>query len=88
MRKVYALMSTASQVTISVDAPGKVNLYLAVGDVRQDGYHPLTTLFAAVSLLETITVSEGQAPGLKMCIRDSPYGPDLKRQKPCMSAEY
>ena len=66
MRKVYALMSTASQVTISVDAPGKVNLYLAVGDVRQDGYHPLTTLFAAVSLLETITVSEGQAPGLSL----------------------
>lgn len=38
-------MSTASQVAISVDAPGKVNLYLAVGDVRPDGYHPLTTLF-------------------------------------------
>ncbi|WP_314660004.1 4-diphosphocytidyl-2C-methyl-D-erythritol kinase [uncultured Rothia sp.] len=56
-------MSTASQVTISVEAPGKVNLYLAVGDVRPDGYHPLTTLFAAVSLTETITVSEGQAPG-------------------------
>ena len=51
-------MSTASQVAISVDAPGKVNLYLAVGDVRPDGYHPLTTLFAAVSLMETITVSE------------------------------
>ena len=59
-------MSTASQVAISVDAPGKVNLYLAVGDVRPDGYHPLTTLFAAVSLTETITVSEGQTPGLRL----------------------
>ena len=59
-------MSTPSQVAISVDAPGKVNLYLAVGDVRPDGYHPLTTLFAAVSLTETITVSEGQAPGLSL----------------------
>ena len=59
-------MSTASQVAISVDAPGKVNLYLAVGDVRPDGYHPLTTLFAAVSLTETITVSEGQIPGLSL----------------------
>ena len=58
-------MSTASQTAISVDAPGKVNLYLAVGDVRPDGYHPLTTLFAAVSLTETITVSEGQTPGLR-----------------------
>ena len=59
-------MSTAPQVAISVDAPGKVNLYLAVGDVRPDGYHPLTTLFAAVSLTETITVSEGQTPGLSL----------------------
>ena len=59
-------MSTGSQTAISVDAPGKVNLYLAVGDVRPDGYHPLTTLFAAVSLTETITVSEGQTPGLSL----------------------
>lgn len=59
-------MSTASQTAISVDAPGKVNLYLAVGDVRPDGYHPLTTLFAAVSLTETVTVSEGQTQGLSL----------------------
>lgn len=56
----------STQAAISVDAPGKVNLYLAVGDVRPDGYHPLTTLFAAVSLTETITVSEGQIPGLSL----------------------
>ena len=58
-------MSTASQVAISVDAPGKVNLYLAVGDVRPTA----TTVdyaFAAVSLMETITVSEGQASGLSL----------------------
>ena len=59
-------MSTASQTAISVDAPGKVNLYLAVGDVRLDGYHPLTTLFVAVSLTETVTVSEGQTQGLSL----------------------
>ena len=29
-------MSTASQVAISVDAPGKVNLYLAAGLFHQD----------------------------------------------------
>lgn len=59
-------MSTASQTAVSVHAPGKVNLYLAVGDVRPDGYHPLTTLFAAVSLTETVTVSEGQTHGLSL----------------------
>lgn len=59
-------MSTASLTAVSVHAPGKVNLYLAVGDVRPDGYHPLTTLFAAVSLTETVTVSEGQTQGLSL----------------------
>jgi 4-diphosphocytidyl-2-C-methyl-D-erythritol kinase len=39
-----------------VRVPGKVNLYLAVGDRRDDGYHELTTVFHAVSLLDEITV--------------------------------
>ncbi len=36
--------------------PGKVNLYLGVGDLRDDGYHELTTVFHAVSLFDEITV--------------------------------
>ena len=62
----FIRIAEASLTAISVDAPGKVNLYLAVGDVRPDGYHPLTTLFAAVSLTETVTVSEGQTQGLSL----------------------
>jgi 4-diphosphocytidyl-2-C-methyl-D-erythritol kinase len=41
---------------VSVRVPGKVNLYLAVGDTRADGYHELTTIFHAVSLFDEITV--------------------------------
>jgi 4-diphosphocytidyl-2-C-methyl-D-erythritol kinase len=41
---------------VSVRVPGKVNLYLAVGDPRADGYHELTTVFHAVSLFDEITV--------------------------------
>jgi 4-diphosphocytidyl-2-C-methyl-D-erythritol kinase len=41
---------------VSVRVPGKVNLYLAVGDTRGDGYHELTTVFHAVSLFDEITV--------------------------------
>ena len=33
-----------------------MNLYLGVGDRRQDGYHELTTVFHAVSLSDDITV--------------------------------
>ena len=42
--------------SVTVRVPGKVNLYLAVGDRRDDGYHELTTVFHAVSLLDEITV--------------------------------
>ena len=43
-------------MTVSVRAPGKVNLYLSVGRPREDGYHPLATVFQAVDLYETVTV--------------------------------
>lgn len=42
--------------SVTVRVPGKVNLYLAVGDRRDDGYHELTTVFHAVSLLDEVTV--------------------------------
>lgn len=42
--------------SVTVRVPGKVNLFLAVGDTRADGYHELTTVFHAVSLFDEITV--------------------------------
>jgi len=42
--------------SVTVRVPGKVNLYLAVGDRRDDGFHELTTVFHAVSLFDEITV--------------------------------
>ena len=46
--------------------PGKVNLYLAVGDRRDDGYHELTTVFHAVSLLDEVTVRTADVLSLEM----------------------
>lgn len=43
--------------SVTVRVPGKVNLYLEVGDRRPDGYHELATVFHAVSLLDEVTVS-------------------------------
>ncbi|MYV96879.1 4-(cytidine 5'-diphospho)-2-C-methyl-D-erythritol kinase, partial [Streptomyces sp. SID3343] len=45
-----------SSVTVSV--PAKVNLQLAVGGVRPDGFHELVTVFHAVSLYDEVTVTE------------------------------
>jgi 4-diphosphocytidyl-2-C-methyl-D-erythritol kinase len=41
---------------VSVRAPAKVNLHLAVGDLRPDGYHELTTVFHALSLVDDVSV--------------------------------
>jgi 4-diphosphocytidyl-2-C-methyl-D-erythritol kinase len=49
-----------------VRVPGKVNLYLAVGDRRADGYHELTTVFHAVSLLDEVTVRNADVLSLEM----------------------
>ncbi|HEX7426107.1 MAG TPA: 4-(cytidine 5'-diphospho)-2-C-methyl-D-erythritol kinase [Mycobacterium sp.] len=62
--------STASEWvptgSITVRVPGKVNLYLAVGDRRDDGYHELTTVFHAVSLLDEVTVRNADVLSLEM----------------------
>jgi 4-diphosphocytidyl-2-C-methyl-D-erythritol kinase len=49
-----------------VRVPGKVNLYLGVGDLRDDGYHELTTVFHAVSLFDEITVRNADAMSLEL----------------------
>ncbi|MGH3643534.1 MAG: 4-(cytidine 5'-diphospho)-2-C-methyl-D-erythritol kinase [Mycobacterium sp.] len=52
--------------SVTVRVPGKVNLYLAVGDLRADGYHELTTVFHAVSLFDEITVSNADVLSLEL----------------------
>ncbi|MCV7282653.1 4-(cytidine 5'-diphospho)-2-C-methyl-D-erythritol kinase [Mycolicibacterium flavescens] len=52
--------------SVTVRVPGKVNLYLAVGDLRDDGYHDLTTVFHAVSLLDEVTVRHADVLSLEM----------------------
>lgn len=42
---------------VRVRAPAKINLYLAVGDVRPDGYHNLVTVFHAVDLADELTIA-------------------------------
>jgi 4-diphosphocytidyl-2-C-methyl-D-erythritol kinase len=41
---------------VAAHAPAKVNVSLAVGPLRDDGFHTLHTVYLAVSLLDTVTV--------------------------------
>jgi 4-diphosphocytidyl-2-C-methyl-D-erythritol kinase len=52
--------------SVTVRVPAKINLYLAVGDRRDDGYHELTTVFQAVSLLDEVTVRNADVLSLEM----------------------
>lgn len=52
--------------SVTVRVPGKVNLYLGVGDLRDDRYHELTTLFHAVSLFDEVTVRNADLLSVEM----------------------
>lgn len=51
----------AAPRTASATAPAKVNVQLAVGPVRPDGYHDLANVFLAVELHDRVTVAETAA---------------------------
>ena len=55
-------LHAAPEPRVTVRTPGKVNLTLRSGAVRDDGYHPLSTIFQAVSLFEEVTATQTQ-PG-------------------------
>jgi 4-diphosphocytidyl-2-C-methyl-D-erythritol kinase len=46
---------------VTVRVPAKINLQLAVGPLRADGYHDLVTVFHAVSLFDELTVTPAEA---------------------------
>ncbi|MFD1810842.1 4-(cytidine 5'-diphospho)-2-C-methyl-D-erythritol kinase [Rhodococcus gannanensis] len=46
---------------VIVRAPSKVNLHLGVGDLREDGYHELTSVFQALSLSDDVHLTESDA---------------------------
>jgi 4-diphosphocytidyl-2-C-methyl-D-erythritol kinase len=49
---------------ITVRVPAKLNLQLAVGPPRADGYHDLVTVFHAVSLFDLVTVEPAARDGV------------------------
>ena len=44
--------------SVTATAPGKINVCLRVGPLRDDGYHDVATIFQAVSLVEEVTATD------------------------------
>jgi 4-diphosphocytidyl-2-C-methyl-D-erythritol kinase len=52
--------------TVTVRVPAKINLQLAVGPLRPDGYHDLVTVFHAISLCDDVSVSPAEQDSVKV----------------------
>ena len=51
---------------VTVRAPAKVNVSLAVGPLRPDGFHALSTVYLAVSLFDTVSAAPGEGLTLEV----------------------
>jgi 4-diphosphocytidyl-2-C-methyl-D-erythritol kinase len=51
---------------VKVRVPAKINLHLAVGPLRDDGYHELNTVYHAISLFDELTARSGDTLTLTM----------------------
>lgn len=45
-------------------APAKINLFLDVGPIASNGYHPICSVMQTISLYDTIIVETGAQPGI------------------------
>lgn len=52
--------------TVTAQAPAKVNVHLAVGALRPDGFHELRTVYLAVSLYDRVTARPGEGLSLAL----------------------
>ncbi|WP_243056545.1 4-(cytidine 5'-diphospho)-2-C-methyl-D-erythritol kinase [Nocardioides sp. SR21] len=55
---------------LTVRAPAKINLHLGVGALREDGYHPLVTVYQAVGLYDDVTARTADDWTLGMTVPD------------------
>jgi len=52
-------LAESESSSVTVRAAAKINLHLGVGPVREDGFHPLETVYQAIGLYDDVTVTDG-----------------------------
>jgi 4-diphosphocytidyl-2-C-methyl-D-erythritol kinase len=68
-------------------APAKVNVQLAVGPLRPDGFHELRTVYLAVSLFDTVTARPGEGLTVSVTGIDADVVPTDRRNLVWRAAE-
>ncbi len=57
---------------LTIEAPAKINLYLAVGPKRPDGYHEITSVMQQIGLYDLVSVTRSpRASGKKIAVHCS-----------------
>lgn len=56
--------------SVRVETPAKINLYLGVGPLREDGYHGLATVFQALDLVDHLDARAG-GKAVRLQVADS-----------------
>ena len=72
---------------IAARAPAKINVHLAVGPLRPDGFHELRTVYLAVSLFDTVTVRQGEGLAVSVTGVDAGVVPTDRRNLVWRAAE-
>jgi 4-diphosphocytidyl-2-C-methyl-D-erythritol kinase len=62
--------------SVTVRVPAKINLQLAVGPLRADGYHHLVTVFHAISLFDEVSVAAADADNVTVSGEGADYVPE------------
>jgi 4-diphosphocytidyl-2-C-methyl-D-erythritol kinase len=62
-------VTVSPTASVTVRAPAKLNLSLAVLDRRPDGYHEIESLMVPVSLGDTLVVRATESPGIDLRVR-------------------
>jgi 4-diphosphocytidyl-2-C-methyl-D-erythritol kinase len=62
--------------SVTVRVPAKINLQLAVGPPRPDGYHGLVTVFHAISLFDEVSVAAADSDRVTVSGEGADYVPE------------
>jgi 4-diphosphocytidyl-2-C-methyl-D-erythritol kinase len=63
---------------LRIHAPCKLNLHLAVGGLRPDGFHNLESIFALLEFGDTLELTLGEGDSGKTCVETAVEGPFLE----------